>query len=68
MKELSVNLAIDMCCEGKKIPDDYFAICGVLPAQVLGFYKSVVLGLVPDSPSQSGGINRIVQGVTIYPY
>lgn len=68
LESLSVNLAIDLCCEGKNIPDDYFSVCGVLPAQILGFYKSVVLGLAPDSPSQSGGINRIVQGVTIYPY
>lgn len=65
---LPVSLAIDLCCEGKKIPDDFFSVCAVVPAQILGFYKSLALGLTPDSPSQNGGINRIVQGVTIYPY
>jgi tagatose-6-phosphate ketose/aldose isomerase len=65
---LHFNLAIDLCCGNNKIPDDYFAICSVIPAQILGFYKSLALGLMPDSPSKNGGISRIVQGVTIYPY
>jgi tagatose-6-phosphate ketose/aldose isomerase len=68
LENLDVNMTIDLCCENKKIPDDFFSICAVLPAQVIGFYKSVSLGLTPDFPSQKGGINRIVQGVTIYPY
>lgn len=66
--KLDINLAIDLCCEGQKIPDDFFSVCAVLPAQIIGFYKSLALGLIPDSPSKNGGINRIVQGVTIYPY
>jgi tagatose-6-phosphate ketose/aldose isomerase len=61
------NLTIDLC-SANKIPDDYFSVCSVIPAQMLGFFKSIALGLVPDSPSQNGGIHRIVQGVTIYPY
>ena len=65
---LSLNSTIDLCPGADKIPDDFFAICSVIPAQILGFYKSMALGLMPDSPSQNGGINRIVQGVTIYPY
>jgi D-galactosamine 6-phosphate deaminase/isomerase len=55
-------------CGDTKIPDNFFSICSILPAQILGFYKSLALGLTPDSPSQNGGIHRIVQGVTIYPY
>ncbi len=66
--ELGINLPIDLRCEGKKIPDDFFSICGVVPAQLIAFYKSLALGLSPDSPSKNGGINRVVQGVTIYPY
>jgi len=64
---LNLNLTIDFC-ESNKIPDDYFSICSIIPAQVLGFYKSLSFGLTPDSPSKNGGIHRIVQGVTIYPY
>lgn len=37
-----------------------------LPAQVIGFYKSLSLGLNPDSPSENGAISRVVKGVNIY--
>lgn len=62
-----LNLMIDPCV-GNKMPDDFFSICSIIPAQIIGFYKSLSLGLTPDSPSKNGGIHRIVQGVTIYPY
>lgn len=68
MEKLNLDLAIDPSSGGSKIPDDFFSICSVLPAQILGYYKSILLGLTPDSPSQNGGISRVVQGVTIYPY
>lgn len=42
-------------------------INATLIGQLLGFYQSVYLGLRPDNPSRSGSINRVVQGVTIYP-
>jgi len=67
LANLNLNLTIDLC-ETNKIPDDYFSICSIIPAQILGFYKSLSFGLTPDSPSKNGGIHRIVQGVTIYPY
>lgn len=38
----------------------------VLPAQILGLYKSLSLGLDPDSPSKNGVISRVVKGVKIY--
>ncbi|MEO6730179.1 MAG: SIS domain-containing protein [Ferruginibacter sp.] len=68
MENLNLGLAIDLSAGGSKISDDFFSICSVLPAQILGFYKSLLSGLTPDSPSQNGGISRVVQGVTIYPY
>jgi tagatose-6-phosphate ketose/aldose isomerase len=40
----------------------------VLPSQLLGFFKSLDLGFMPDNPSTSGAISRVVEGVTIYPY
>jgi hypothetical protein len=39
-----------------------------MPAQILGFFKSIYLGLKPDTPSESGTITRVVQGVNIYSY
>lgn len=42
------------------------AVLYVIPAQILGLYKSLDLGLDPDSPSRNGAISRVVRGVTIY--
>ncbi len=50
------------------IDEEFLPVCYILPAQMLGFFKSVQLGLSPDAPSQSGAINRVVKGVIIYPY
>jgi hypothetical protein len=30
--------------------------------------RSLSLGLSPDSPNAAGTVNRVVQGVSIYPY
>jgi tagatose-6-phosphate ketose/aldose isomerase len=49
-----------------RLNDDYFCVAGILPAQLLGFFKSLELGLSPDSPSTSGAISRVVEGVKIY--
>ncbi|MCB0284714.1 MAG: SIS domain-containing protein [Calditrichaeota bacterium] len=51
-----------------KLEDAYLSLCHVIPAQMLGFYKSLQLGFKPDNPSESGTISRVVQGVNLYPY
>jgi tagatose-6-phosphate ketose/aldose isomerase len=48
------------------IPEEFYSVIYILPAQIIGFYKSLELGLKPDSPSKGGSISRVVQGVTIY--
>ena len=40
----------------------------ILFAQILALYKSIDCGYAPDNPCPSGEVNRVVQGVTIYPY
>ncbi|QUJ69497.1 SIS domain-containing protein (plasmid) [Photobacterium sp. GJ3] len=40
----------------------------LLMAQIYAFSRSVKLGISPDNPCPSGAVNRVVQGVTIYPY
>lgn len=40
----------------------------LLFAQLLSLKNSISLGIKPDTPSANGQINRVVQGVTIYPY
>jgi tagatose-6-phosphate ketose/aldose isomerase len=37
-------------------------------AQTLAFLQSLMLGLKPDSPNARGVVNRVVQGVSIYPW
>ena len=51
---------------GIRLEEEFLAICSVLPAQILGFYKSLQLGLRPDTPSATGAITRVVEGVRIY--
>jgi tagatose-6-phosphate ketose/aldose isomerase len=36
-------------------------------AQTFAFGRSLALGRTPDNPSRTGAVNRVVQGVTIYP-
>jgi tagatose-6-phosphate ketose/aldose isomerase len=40
----------------------------VVLAQMLALQRSVSLGLSPDSPNAAGTVNRVVQGVCVYPY
>lgn len=37
-------------------------------AQMLAFEKSLSFGLTPDNPCPTGEVNRVVKGVTIYPF
>ncbi len=40
----------------------YIAYC-----QILAFYKSIDADITPDNPCPTGEVNRVVQGVTLYP-
>ncbi|PID91188.1 MAG: sugar isomerase [Bacteroidetes bacterium] len=48
------------------IDEDFLSIAAVLPAQILGMFKSIELELKPDNPSVTGAISRVVEGVVIY--
>ena len=54
--------------DNEPISEDFLPLCAVLAGQLLGYFKSLQLGLSPDNPSTSGAITRVVQGVTIYPH
>jgi tagatose-6-phosphate ketose/aldose isomerase len=62
-----LDMMIQLPCE-EKLSEELISVCNVLPAQILGFLKSLQLGLNPDSPSLSNTITRVVEGVNIYPY
>ncbi|HAM11091.1 MAG TPA: sugar isomerase [Bacteroidales bacterium] len=64
--ELNIDLPIMLSNGISDIPEEFLPVIYLLPAQIIGFFKSFSLGLSPDSPSNSGSITRVVQGVTIY--
>ncbi len=68
-KNLSLNNKVVLSDNNNlQLDEEFLSVCYVLPAQMLGFYKSLQLGLNPDMPSISGSISRVVTGVTIYPF
>lgn len=48
--------------------DAQLAFCYLLYAQCYAFHTSLTLGISPDNPCPSGQVNRVVQGVKIYPH
>ena len=58
--DLGIEIAAD------SLPGCYGGVAFVIVAQLLGFYKSLDCGLNPDTPSISGNISRVVEGVTLY--
>ncbi|MEH6681450.1 MAG: SIS domain-containing protein [Sediminicola sp.] len=63
--QINLDLAIEVAATNN-IPEEFFAVCAILPGQLLGLYKSLDIGLSPDSPSTNQAINRVVKGVNIY--
>ena len=66
--------------EAKELADYYYCLNGsvkenielalpyVMCAQLVALYKSLSLDITPDNPCPSGEVNRVVKGVTLYPY
>jgi tagatose-6-phosphate ketose/aldose isomerase len=51
---------------GQSVPDDHRPMLDVVFAQLLGLFFSLKLGFLPDTPSPSGAIHRVVSGVKIH--
>jgi D-galactosamine 6-phosphate deaminase/isomerase len=66
--DIELDAQLTFSQDGLSIDEEFLTVVSILPAQVLGFYKSINLGFQPDTPSKSGVISRIVQGVNLYPY
>jgi len=63
-----IDKAFELTDGESRLQEDFLPVCNIIPAQMLGFFKSLQLGLDPDSPSVSGAISRVVQGVIVYPF
>jgi len=51
---------------GQRLPDEYRPLADIAFGQLLGLFFSLKLGFLPDTPSPSGAINRVVSGVKIH--
>jgi tagatose-6-phosphate ketose/aldose isomerase len=65
---IEADMLIELSPDGETVDEELLSVVDVLPAQLLGFYKSLALGLSPDKPSKKETITRVVRGVTIYPF
>lgn len=52
----------------KKLPEGYQALPDVMFAQTLALLSSVKVGNLPDTPSPTGTVNRVVKGVILHDY
>ncbi len=52
----------------KDTDDVFLSFPYLLTAQLIALYNSLAIGITPDNPSPTGFVNRVVQGVHIYPY
>jgi tagatose-6-phosphate ketose/aldose isomerase len=59
---------IELFPDGEPLPDDCRVLTDIVACQILATFTSIGCGLSPDNPSPEGIINRVVRGVTIYPW
>jgi tagatose-6-phosphate ketose/aldose isomerase len=52
----------------KALPEGYQALPDVMFAQTLALLSSIKVGNLPDTPSPSGTVNRVVKGVILHDY
>jgi len=64
----TLDISFHIETKNDKIDEGYLSISSLVVSQLIATYKSIELGFNPDSPSKSGSIHRVVQGVTIYNY
>lgn len=67
INEIRIDKQIIISSGDKHIHEYFQPLSYVITGQLIGFFKSMQLGLKPDTPSLNGAISRVVQGVNIYP-
>jgi len=53
---------------GAALTDVWLALPLIVYCQSLAFFKALQLAISPDNPCPTGEVNRVVQGVTLYPF
>ncbi len=64
----AADQVIELYPEDEPLADEHRALTDVVVCQVLASFTSMRHGLSPDNPSPEGIINRVVEGITIYPW
>lgn len=59
---------IDTASAATGLDDIWLSLVYVVYCQLLAFHKAMVLGVEADNPCPTGEVNRVVHGVTIYPF
>lgn len=67
IQEMSDNF-ISITEQTSEMDEIYNSLDYIVIAQILALLNSLKYGITPDDPSPSGEVNRVVQGVKIYPY
>lgn len=66
LDNIPLNIKFNFVTPRIVVDESFLSVCFILFGQMLGFYKSLDLNLQPDTPSKSGAISRVVEGVVIY--
>jgi tagatose-6-phosphate ketose/aldose isomerase len=64
----AADAGFEVDLQGVNAPDAWLSVLWLPLAQQLALHLSAALGLTPDSPFPDGTVNRVVQGVRIYPH
>ncbi|MBE6113782.1 MAG: SIS domain-containing protein [Erysipelotrichaceae bacterium] len=56
------------CFEDLNVENPLLGLAFINVAQLIALFKSLSCGITPDDPCPSGEVNRVVKGVTIYPF
>lgn len=62
------KLALPGEASGEQLDDVFNGLYYMVCAQIISFYKAWQLDITVDNPCPTGEVNRVVQGVTIYPF
>lgn len=54
--------------DGADLSDAWLGLVYIVWCQLLAYFNSLALGNSPDNPCPGGQVNRVVQGVSIYPF
>ena len=69
VKGIQADDVITLACDGYGLTYDLcIGISALVFFQMLAMFKSLELDITTDNPSPGGQVNRVVKGVTIYPY